>query len=360
MVHKTLPMNSELRIIPVKTKKSRTKLLRVEHLESRQLMAGDVSAVLQNGNLLLTEAPGQLNQENSVEISKLSNGMIRVTGGSHVSDKLKSKINGQEFQDFSVTGDLSVRLAGGSDKVTFSNGGIGLSGAPRFKNVSIDVASPTNSTVRDADLVSIRSLNVTGSLTVKTGADNDSVTMLDSPIAPVKVDGDLRIETGAGTDTVKVERNLSNVIGKNVAISTFDSLTEAESDLVTLKGVAATQSINVSTGGGNDTISLINTKARITGIDAGAGNDTGVMDGTHATDTLFAAMGDGDDTLSLRNIHPITHMVAFIDGGKGWDSLYTSNVDNLASQFSLTSWERLNGRILASLNANNFSKLKSA
>lgn len=344
----------------MKTKKSRTKFLRVEHLESRQLMAGDVSAVLHNGNLLLTEASGQLNQENSVEISKLSNGMIRVTGGSHVSDKLKSKINGQEFQDFSVTGDLSVRLAGGSDKVSFSNGGIGLSGAARFKNVSIDVASPTNSTARDADLVSIRNLNVTGSLTVKTGSDNDSVTMLDSPIAPVKINGDLRIETGAGTDTVKVERNISNVIGKNVTVTTFGSLTEAESDLVTLKGVAATQSINVSTGGGNDTISLINTKARITGIDAGAGNDTGVMDGTHATDTLFAAMGDGDDTLSLRNIHPITHMVAFIDGGKGWDSLYTSNVDNLASQFSLTSWERLNGRILASLNANVFSQLKSA
>ena len=209
-------------------------------------------------------------------------------------------------------------------------------------------------------VVSIRSLNAIGSLTVKTGADNDSVTMLDSPIAPVKIDGDLRIETGAGTDTVKVERNISNVIGKNVAVTTFGSQTEAESDLVTLKGVAANLSINVSTGGGNDTISLINTKARITGIDAGAGNDTGVMDSTHATDTLFAAMGDGDDTLSLRNIHPITHMVAFIDGGKGWDSLYTSNVDNLASQFSLTSWERLNGRILASLNANNFSKLKTA
>src|SRR5262245_54327038 len=44
--------------------------LRVESLESRQMMAGDVTAYMSGADLYLTEAAGQTGRENSVIISQ--------------------------------------------------------------------------------------------------------------------------------------------------------------------------------------------------------------------------------------------------------------------------------------------------
>ncbi len=52
--------------------------LSIENLEARQMMAGDVTAAVQNGNLYITEAAGQAGLDNAVQISELPSGMIRV------------------------------------------------------------------------------------------------------------------------------------------------------------------------------------------------------------------------------------------------------------------------------------------
>jgi hypothetical protein len=97
----------------------------LERLEARELKAGDIAASLQSGNLVLTEAAGQAGQDNSVIITRLSNGLTRVMGNSAV-DGGVSKINGSAYQDFRVTGALNISFGGGSDQVVL--GGVDPNG----------------------------------------------------------------------------------------------------------------------------------------------------------------------------------------------------------------------------------------
>src|SRR5438309_1284781 len=99
---------------------NRHRKLRMEQMEARQMMAGDVTAMVQNGNLFLNEAMGQAGLDNSVQISQIDNNKIRVEGGL-TGDGLMSKVNGAAFQDFDVTGGLFVKFGAGNDTVNFSN-----------------------------------------------------------------------------------------------------------------------------------------------------------------------------------------------------------------------------------------------
>ena len=112
----------------------------LERLETRELKAGDVTAIVQNGNLFLTEAAGQAGKDNSVIVSELSNGMVRVAGNA-TSDGTVSKVDGAASQDFRVTGSLNVNFGAGNDMVVLGGEGVPAM-SPTFTAVSIDVSAP--------------------------------------------------------------------------------------------------------------------------------------------------------------------------------------------------------------------------
>jgi hypothetical protein len=203
--------------------------------QRRRRMAGDVAAYLSGGNLYLTEAAGQAGGENSVVISQIPSGQIRVSGNAQINnDNVSSLVNGHAYQDFTVPGSLFVNFSAGNDRVIFSDN---TDYAPHFVNVSINVAAPeplvlaravtaTNTALKrpDAYQVFIFSGVTTGNMTITTGRDHDWISMgQDAPWNELNIGGTLSINSGAGTDTVNMLTTQEHAAGK-VDIQAYTSL----------------------------------------------------------------------------------------------------------------------------------------
>src|SRR5262245_41815411 len=98
---------------------TRSRTLGMEQMEPRQMMAGDIVDSVVNVNLILNEATGQAGKDNSVLISQIAPGRIRVTGNSTTTDGTTSRVNGLAYQDFTVPGSLTVNFGGGNDLIVF-------------------------------------------------------------------------------------------------------------------------------------------------------------------------------------------------------------------------------------------------
>jgi len=333
--------------------------LRVESLESRQMMAGDVSANLIGGDLYLTEAPGQVGGENSVLIAQLPNGQIRVTGNAQISnDNVRSLVNGQPYQDFVVPGSLFVNFGGGNDRVIFSDD---PAAAPHFVNVNINVAAPqplvmartltgvenTSLNGPDADQVFVFDAVTTGSMTINTGRDHDWISMgINTSSGQLDIGGNLVINSGAGADTINIFTRQQHG-AHNVDIQAYSSLSETDADQVWLSNEVSDNDIAVRTGGGNDLVHLNNCTAfHDLNINAGAGDDTGELIGDLAVDKIMADLGDGNDTLNIDSLYYSNYANVILNGGSGSDNLNWKNINPTHfSQFNKTGWERINGRL---------------
>jgi hypothetical protein len=336
--------------------------LRVESLESRQMMAGDVTAYMSGGNLYLTEAAGQAGGENSVVISQLPSGQIRVSGNAHISnDSVFSLVNGQAYRDFTVPGSLFVNFGGGNDRVIFPEN---PDFAPHFVNVNINVAAPepvlTAKTVigatdtvfktPDADQVFIFSAVTTGNMIITTGRDHDWISMgQEVPWSELNIGGILSINSGAGADTVNILTTQEHGAAK-IDIQTYKKA-EADADSVWLSNAVSNGDLNVRTGAGDDSIHLNNCTAfHDINLNAGAGNDTMDLIQDLAVDKLMTDLGDGNDTLNIDTLYISNGANVTLAGGNGFDSLNVKNVDPTKySQFNKTSWERINGRLILDL-----------
>ena len=313
-------------------------------MEAREMMAGDVAATVTGGTLYLNEAAGQAGRDNSVIISQIAPGRIRVTGNATTTDATYSKINGAASQDFSVTGGLVVKFGGGSDLVVFDQ-----SAPPTFKDVNIDLAAPpivakpmvaggvAGAIPADNDNLIMWGANINGNLTVNTGVGNDWVYIANTPIT-----GNVSINTGAGADTAQLE-NMVGTIGGSVDIQLYSSLAEKDADVAWLDHVAAYGNINVRGGDGADTIHLDHvTTYKDFNLDAGAGDDKLQINYACAVDNFFANLGDGNDNATITDLYTI-HGKTQIDGGNGVDSI-TKTGAFPTTQVTQTGFEWINGR----------------
>jgi hypothetical protein len=341
---------------------NRQRKLNIEQMEAREMMAGDVAASVVNGTLYLNEASGQAGRDNSVIVSQIAPGRIRVTGNSTTTDSTVSKINGAAFQDFNVSGGLVVKFGGGSDLVVFDQ-----LAAPTFTNVNVDLAAPpilktqiyASKTVSgdtklfnapDQDNLIMWGANITGNLTVNTGADNDWVFIAATPIG-----GNVSINTGAGADTAEL-KNMSGIIGGSVDIQLYSSLAEKDADCAWLENVAAYGNINVRAGDGADLLHLNGvTSYKDFNLDAGAGDDKMELDYICAVDNFFAKLGDGNDVAKINDLYVI-HGKTQIDAGNGYDSLTRTGAFP-TSQVTQTGFEWINGRpVLVAVNTQLMAK----
>jgi hypothetical protein len=325
---------------------NRNRKLNMERMEAREMMAGDVAATVTGGTLYLNEAAGQAGRDNSVIISQIAPGRVRVSSNATTTDGTYSKINGAASQDFNVSGGLVVKFGGGSDLVVFDQ-----SAPPTFKDVNIDLAAPplvikaaakTANAVPtalpvDNDNLIMWGANINGNLTVNTGVGNDWVYIANTPIT-----GNVSINTGAGADTAQLQ-NMVGTIGGSVDIQLYSSLAEKDADVAWLDHVAAYGNINVRGGDGADLIHLDHvTSYKDFNLDAGAGDDKLEINYACAVDNFFAKLGDGNDNATVTDLYTI-HGKTQLDGGNGSDSLTKTGAFPTV-QLTQTGFEWVNGR----------------
>jgi hypothetical protein len=314
----------------------RRNALRYESLERREMMAGDVTAFVSNGDLFLEEATGHVGGDTGVFVSQLPDGKLRIAGN-WAPDGTQSLVNGQTHQDFTVTGSLFVNFGSGQDIVTF----LGGPDTPTFDEVHIDVGAVTATGTADDDVVMIWGAVTRGTMEIETGAGDDWVYITDAGIGDPMHPADLIIRTGSGVDGVDVEALRSVVYGK-LEIQTFASLKESEADRVHVSDATMTSDLIVRTGGGNDDIwlNIANAYDDIE-IDAGAGHDDVKLEYVNALDDLMARMGDGFDELELNNVSAVD--ASFL-GEAGHDDIRKTGKNTFNSKVE-TGWEYVNGRL---------------
>jgi hypothetical protein len=290
----------------------------MEKLEDRQMMAGDIAAYVSGGDLYVNEAVGQAGQDNTVFMSTLANGKVRVT----------SITNLLNPQDFTVTGNVYVNLGGGNDRVDFDCD-LTPPGPPNFnKFVHINVGS---STTPDDDRVNVWGAEVNGLMQIDTGAGNDRVFVNEATVAG---DG-LVINTGAGVDNVGVEDSDLDAL----VIHTYDSLAETDGDVIDVQRVVA-GTVRARLGGGNDQFLIRSVDADNFDIDAGSGSDTGALEYIRAADTVLTRMGDGSDTLVIDHV---TADDLRLLGEAGLNDSLTKRGTNTFNTTTQTGWEWVDG-----------------
>lgn len=339
---------------------NRHRKLNMERMEAREMMAGDVAASVYKNTLTITEAPGQAGLDNSVLISQIAPGRIRVSGNPTTTDGTVGKVNGAAYQDFNVRGSLSVKFGGGNDLVVFDP-----AAPPTFTNVDIDLSAPpivakaaakganvvAAPIPSDNDAVIFWAANITGNLTINTGVGNDYVYLTNTPIG-----GNVSINTGAGADTVTLE-NEPGIIGGSVDIQLYSSLSEKDADVAWLDHVYANGNINVRGGDGADLLHLDSvTSYKDFNLDAGAGDDTMQLNNVCAVDNFFANLGDGNDNVNVNDLYVI-HGKTQIDGGTGNDSI-TKTGAFPTTQVTQSNFEWVNGRPVLTIPVNKSAPAK--
>jgi hypothetical protein len=321
----------------------RTNRLGFERLESRELMSGNgvTAAIVRINNipeLFITEAAGQASGTNAVQVSRLANGLVRVSGQVS-SDGTLTHVNGRVFQDFALATnrDLVVDLGAGADQLRLVNA--------RFGNVFVGMDRSITSP--DADTVTLSGLKTFGRVTIDTGDGQDSVFVRNSIIGDGLKDSlghtdDLNINTGAGADLVEVGQiggAFVRVKG-NLIVNTFRSVAESDFDLLRVNQTVVDRSIFLDTGGGNDRINmgLVSAGADIILV-AGEGDDGAALQEVSATNSFFIGMATGNDNVDMTFLRA---NLLQVDGGTGFDQLQ-HHLDANNPQTLFTGWERING-----------------
>jgi hypothetical protein len=290
---------------------SKNRRLKLESLESRKLMAGDV-AVAVEGSLMTIDGD---NLDNQVVVSQALNGNVSVIGqNGTLINGLPSvtfrnpQLNAMEVRmgdgndvvtvrGLQLTNDMFVELGEGNDRLTspatlpvtvganaMIEGGLGndivsLAGITVRENLSIDGGlgslntTISNATVDQAlsvigdeldDIISISRATVGDLLTAETKGGADRVTFTDVLAYSAHVNTDA---SGASADRVTMNRVATD--------SDIGIFTGAGNDVVRLTDVTSRQSLTVSTDSGNDFVSSTRVSAAFDAVyEGGAGVDT--------------------------------------------------------------------------------------
>jgi hypothetical protein len=274
----------------------------VEHLERRSMLAGNVTAFVDGGNLIVRGD----NRDNGVLISQTGDGKYAVTGFDFGSGA--TNINGSADGTLlftGVTGDINVDLRKGNDALGIGNSpedlealaencgfGVGLGIGSGSGDGSGSASSPGNEAIIAQQFEGDK-LIVPRNLIVVTGDGSDGVSVI------ADVEGFALITTGNGNDGVavgNVGESSDSHFGDDLIILTGNGNDDACATLVTVH-----DHLNIQTGNGDDVVSAI-------GFDAG-----------HA----LVITGNGSDGVTLSQFDTDREVV--VDTGNGNDAAFLSN-----------------------------------
>jgi hypothetical protein len=210
------------------TKTRTPRKLKLEILEDRKLMAGNVTAGIESNDLWIRGD----NRDNVVEIRQLANpGQFRVIGLSGTT------INGRSQVDItSPTTDMHIRMNGGNDGVVIGSFTVATRQA-RIEDLTVDMGTGSDAFFMNNVAVTDK---VDDAIITMGGTENESdgVYLFDT-----QFNANARISTGGGNDVVSLNR------------------------------VDTRRQLNVQTGAGNDRVELIDSVFASSMIDGGAGTD---------------------------------------------------------------------------------------
>lgn len=265
--------------------------LNVERLESRAMLAGDVTVRVVAGKLEI-EGDGL---DNTIAIA------AGATAGAFLVTGTGTTINGSSaaLPAFTgVTAGIEVEMNAGNDSVTF-----GAVTVPQDLDIETGIGN---------DTVTLNAnLNVAGELNIETGLDNDTVTATTITV------GRLEIETGAGNDTVSLTGVTINQVATGNLSNSKIGLAEIETgdgtDSVTINGLTAKR-LRVNTGDGADTANIKATVDRLS-VKLSKGSDSLTLSATAAiANRLSLRGGSGTDTLTNNLTNPPATLKRIIRG----------------------------------------------
>jgi hypothetical protein len=278
----------------------KTKRLTLEALENRQVLSGNVAAVVSGGNLVVTGD----NADNQIYIARYHENGAAVANTYLVGGfDGTTTVNGSSSPAIvrGVRSDMKISLKAGSDTtVLLGDTPSDMFTAPR----NVVVSNDNGNDLLFAYCARANSLQYTG------GNGNDRVTIINSTL------GSLAFKAGNGENALGITG--TSIKGDAVV------QTGTAKDMVGLYSLSVGGKLQIATSSGNDFVSLgltpdmlgldwtdfalpseladssFGVSAKSLQIDTGAGDDSvSVRNSQIATDTTIA-LGDGDDGLGMR------------------------------------------------------------
>lgn len=238
--------------------RTQSRKLAFEQVENREMMAGNVSAAIYGGELVIVGD----DQSNSIQVTEVSDRVVEINAingttinGASVayfynpSDKLNAYMNGGDDV-------LQILTTQGHRTTTFNNvfinmgsgrDGLGISDTAIFGNSTLimgaDWENDTDVLVLGGKLIGTQTPPITNfwaNLDIKTGGGGDYVYFLDK----TNVYGNLSLRTGDGDDQVQMERLL--------AYKDFYADLGNGDDQMNAGGLDARGNVYIDAGWGND------------------------------------------------------------------------------------------------------------
>jgi hypothetical protein len=272
-------------------RRNRTTQLRIEALESRAMMAGNVTAAVVGGNLLI-RGDNQFND-------------IAITAGPNPGD-------------FLITGNNGTTVNGSSAPITES-------GVTRNVMIAFKKAGCTLKIGDSQD----QTLSIPGQLAIGAGSGNNTI-----DLENLQIGGNLNVGLGNGQNTLTVD----SVTARAALIGAGSG-----GDTVTISNTTVTKEFLVGTGNGSDTVTITGpgadaVMARSLSVLTGGGSDVVNLADVDIRRGLLVNLGRGDDTLNLNGGNTVGGMAVLL-GGPGDDDLAVNAAPNSFHNMAIVGFE---------------------
>jgi len=291
--------------------------LTFQTLESRQLMAGNVSAAVINGDLVVK---GDSHSNDIAIFQVMQQGQI--IPGRYVISGLNGTTINHGTGGFSATGvnrDFLVEMnLGGDDHVAIGNmnpSNPNLTNAsfvvPRNLKVTLDTSGNNN--------LEIKGITVRNNATITAGAGDNTMDIrgtfgTKSPFTTLP-HGDLTIQAGGGDEHVQLHDG-SVLHDANIKLGGGQS----GLDFVGLVNMNVHHNLNIHSGGGRDFNGVAVWGVKVghdLNIEGGIAKDVVTIGDTTVADRVFATLGHGNDYLAVEGVT-----------ARGAQSVFDGNVDD--------------------------------
>jgi hypothetical protein len=299
----------------------------VERLESRAMLAGNVSAFVDGGGNLIVRGN---NGDNGVLISQVDDGEYAVIGfdfGSGATN-INGSANGAVVLT-GVTGDVNVDLRGGNDALAIGNVAEDLALLAENCGFGIGIGSGSGSGSEAALVEPVEGrFFVPRNLIVNTGDGNDGVAIT------ADVNGFVLINAGNGNDGVAfgnlafAESDVN--IDSSLTILTGNGNDIACASLVTLRGL-----LNIQTGNGNDVVTAFEFDAGHVLAITGGGNDVVTITTFDTDREVVVDTGAGNDDVVVADFSAGQGFGPNEQTGAGYVTVVTGNGNDEAELVEL-------------------------
>lgn len=326
--------------------------LRIESLERRMLMAGDVSVLIRSGDLVIT---GDVNLGDVAESIRIEHDGTNysVTGLSGTT------INGagSPFQSAAVTRDIIVDLRTGNDSVEVKGLAVenrlrvprnltvrGGTGDDTIRVENVEVVGVLNvDGAAGANTIDVKGSRLTRDAVLRGGADTDTITIDQSQFL-----GKLTVDPLAGTNTIDVKNSSS--VAKDALIRggiNVDSIAvdgSSFSGKLTVDGLAGENTIAVRggsavardvllKGGVEDDVITVESSGfsgKLT-IDSGAGLDDLTIKDSDVTRDVSVKSLSGNTEVSIERVTARAKLSVVTGGGRDEVRILSSSVTGALS-----------------------------